>query len=396
MPDFDDIRPYRDDEVEPVIRALLQDREFLHGATLLRLPRRLRFLAASLIPLARRRLRRDIKGIASVAQVQQLMRRYVERLVHGTTAGFSYSGLERLPRGQPFLFIGNHRDIVLDPMLVNYALHSDRRETTRIAVGENLFGKPYADKLMRLNKSFVVRRSYDSPRQASKGRRRLSAYIRHSVEHDRASLWIAQRNGRAKDGNDFTHPGLIKMLALSRPAGEDLSACMRVLCVVPVAVSYEYDPCDASKAQELYFLERDGKYQKAEGEDMDSMTAGIAGSKGRVHVAFGTPLTGVFHTFEETAAAIDRQILSAYVLHPTNFFACRALGRDCPAEPCGPAGLPFRAEALRAEEQEFLARIDAMPGVCRPQALRMYANPLGNRMCLQLGETGVCSDAEYE
>ncbi len=380
MPGFDDIRPYRDEEVGPVIQSLLRDREFLRGAVLLRLPKRLRFLAAALTPVARWRLGRELTGISTVVQVQRLMRRYVKRLVESTTDGFSCSGLEHLPRDRPFLFIGNHRDIVVDPMLVNYALHIDGRETTRIAVGENLFGKPYADKLMRLNKSFVVRRHYANARDASEGRRLLSNYIRHSLEQDQVPLWIAQRNGRAKDGNDFTHPGLIKMLCLSKSPEESLGDCLQVLGVVPVSVSYEYDPCDERKARELYFQEKEGAYHKEPGEDMDSMMAGIAGRKGRVHVAFSSPLPGDFKTPEEVVAAIDRYILSSYLLYPTNFFACRALQEDFPAEPCGPEGHPFQADALREEEAFFLARIRAMPEAYRSYVLDMYANPLRNRV----------------
>jgi len=387
MQNFDAIRPYRDEEVGPVIQSLLQDREFLHGAVLLRLPKRLRFLSAALIPVARWLLGREVAGINNVADVQRLMRHYVKRLVQKTTSNFTYSGLEKLPRDRPFLFVGNHRDIVLDPMLVNYALYIDRRETTRIAVGENLFGKAFADKLMRLNKSFVVRRHYASARDARDGRRLLSSYIRHSLEQDQVPLWIAQRNGRAKDGNDFTHPGLIKMLCLSKTSGESLGDCIQVLGVVPVTVSYEYDPCDERKARELYFQEKDGQYHKEPGEDMDSIAAGLAGRKGRVHVAFSTPLEGDFNTAEEVAAAIDRRILSDCLLYPTNFFACRALQEDCPAEPCGPEGHPFQAEALREEEASFLTHIGAMPEAHRPYVLNMYANPLRNRVRMRLDAT---------
>src|SRR5690606_32442570 len=146
----------------------------------------------------------------SVADLQHIVKKYMDRMIEGTTDQFTVSGLAELPSGRPWLFMSNHRDIALDPAFLSYALYHNGHETVRIAIGDNLLSKPFAVDLMRLNKSFMVRRSAKGPRAMVAAYKTLSAYIRHSLEVDGSPIWIAQREGRAKDGIDRTEPAVIK------------------------------------------------------------------------------------------------------------------------------------------------------------------------------------------
>src|SRR5690606_21699899 len=296
------------------------------------------------------------------------------------TDQFTVSGLDQLGEQQPWLFMSNHRDIALDPAFVNYALYHNGHETVRIAIGDNLLSKPFAADLMRLNKSFIVKRSTKGPRQMLAAYKQLSSYIRHSIEVDRNPIWIAQREGRAKDGLDRTEPAIIKMLTISLGKQESFSALINQLHIVPVAICYELDPCDAAKAKELYERDTQGEYQKGEHEDLRSIGLGISGEKGDVHVSFGTPLSGEFASPDAVAEAVDAQIIDRYVLHPTNFFAYQMLYGNTPDLPCGALAEKFDAGAWVAIGVKFRARIDAMPAEHRPYALGIYANPIVSKL----------------
>jgi hypothetical protein len=209
----------------------------------------------------------------------------------------------------------------------------------------------------------------------------LSAYIRHSIEVDNNSIWIAQREGRAKDGLDRTEPAIIKMLTIAQDkATESFSDFVACLDIVPVAISYEYDPCDGMKARELFEKSAQGSYQKAEHEDLKSIALGISGRKGNVHVSFGGLIGGEFSGPDAVAAAIDRQIIDLYTLHPTNFFAYRRLHGSYPQLPCGVARTTFNAQDHAQVERDFAQRIDALPEAHRPYALAIYANPIASKL----------------
>jgi hypothetical protein len=380
---FADIRPYRDDEVRAVLGRLLVDREFLATIARLRLP-----CMNSLLPglsrwLVRQVLSRELRGVDAVEPLQRVVKKYMDRMIEETTDRFSVSGLERLSPEQPWLFISNHRDIALDPAFLSYALYHNGHETVRIAIGDNLLSKPFAADLMRLNKSFIVKRSAKGPRAMLAAYKQLSGYIRHSIEVDRNPIWIAQREGRAKDGLDRTEPAIIKMLTMAQDKrAESFSDYVRRLHIVPVAISYEFDPCDGAKAQELCVRATTGSYEKAEHEDLRSIGLGIAGAKGDVHVSFGEPLTGEFADADAVAAEIDRQVIERYVLHPTNFFAYRALHGGFPDLPCGAEGMPFVAEQHRDIERRFDERMATLSEAHRPYALAIYANPIVSKLAL--------------
>lgn len=387
MDQFADIRPYRDDEVRPVLARLLRDDEFIQTLARMRLPRLTALLPGLIRPLARWQLGRELRDVDSVYSLQTVIKHYMDRMIESTTDRFTVSGLSSLPPGKPYLFMSNHRDIALDPAFVNYALYHNGHETVRIAIGDNLLSKPFAADLMRLNKSFIVKRSAKGPRQMLAAYKELSAYIRHSIEVDRNPIWIAQREGRAKDGLDETEPAIIKMLAMAQEKSrESFSEFINNLFIVPVAISYEYDPCDGAKARELYGRSTQGSYQKAEHEDLRSIALGISGTKGDVHVAFGTPLAGEFQTPEQVAAEVDRQIIGNYVLHPTNFIAYHWLHGHYPDLPCGAEGEHFRADEHASVTEQLRQRIEALPAEHRTYALDIYANPVASKLRLLASE----------
>ncbi len=377
MDEFSDIRPYNDEEVPGVLARLLNDPELLAAICRLRFKGWATWLGLPLRWLVKRALKRELRGVNDVAALQGIIEGYMSRMIEDTTSGFSVSGLDNLTEGGPYLFMSNHRDITLDPAFTNYALFHNGFDTVRIAIGDNLLTKPYVSDLMRLNKSFIVRRSAKGPREMLKAYKTLSAYIRHSIQVDKANIWIAQREGRAKDGIDRTEPAIIKMLSMSLDRKtESFSDFIRALRIVPVSISYELDPCDALKAAELEERQRTGQYQKSEHEDVASIAAGISGNKGLVHVAFGRPLSDDYDNPEQVAAALDQQIIANYQLHATNAYAWRMLhGEDAPMD--------VAQVSARCKQPQFEERIAALPVAHRPHALAIYANAIASKLILK-------------
>ena len=378
---FADIRPYHDAEVQPVLKRLLQDHEFLESLAKLRLPKLTAQFPVVVRGAVRWLLRYELRSVTDVYSLQAVIKKYMDRMIESSTDQLTISGLDKLSSNQPYLFMSNHRDIALDPAFVSYALYHNDHDTVRIAIGDNLLSKPFVADLMRLNKSFIVKRSAKGPRQMLAAYKNLSAYIRSSIDSDGSSIWIAQREGRAKDGIDRTEPAIIKMLTMAQDKGsETFSDFVNRLRIVPLAISYEYDPCDGAKARELYEKATLGSYKKGEHEDLKSIALGISGTKGDVHVSFGTPLAGDFASPDAVAAAVDQQIVKSYVLHPTNFFAYKRLHGDYPALPCGAAHEPFDEAQHANIKAIFEQRMAAMPEPHRPYALAIYANPIVSKL----------------
>lgn len=380
MTDFDDIRPYHDDEVRPVLDRILNDPELADAVAKLKFPRLAGPLGFILRPLVKRVMSRQLASVDSVDKFQQVVEKYMRHMIETTTTRLTSSGLDRLDHNGAYLFISNHRDIAMDPAFVNWSIYHAGFKTLRIAIGDNLLIKPYVSDLMRLNKSFIVNRSAKAPREKLKAAKKLSAYIHHSLTEDRANIWIAQREGRAKDGNDLTNSAVIGMLTLNRPKTEDFSQYVRSLNIVPVSISYGQDPCDAAKAHELYAQRTTGRYEKGDQEDVQSIAKGIAGQKGHVHVAFGEPLSGYYADTDAVAAEIDRQIWSQYVLHPSNCFAFDAQGEEARSLPYSDKSLPFEPGNLREERAAFDLHVSAVPSEYRDIVLEMYANPVRNKL----------------
>lgn len=383
MDQFADIRPYHDSEVPAVLERLLAEDEFISAISSLKLKSRAKFFSVFLIPLVRWILKRELRNVTTVRSLQDIVKKYMDRMIEDSTSRFTVSGLDELDPDKPYLFMSNHRDIALDPAFLSYALYHNGHDTVRIAIGDNLLTKPFISDLMRVNKSFIVQRSAKGPRQIFAAYKKLSGYIKHSIEEDGSPIWIAQREGRAKDGNDRTEPAIIKMLAMSQQKQlESFSQYINKLHIVPVAISYELDPCDGAKAGELYEKATHGKYEKAEHEDAESISLGITGDKGHVHVSFGTPLSGDFENAEQVAAAVDQQVVSNYVLHPSNFFAYKMLHGSYPDGVYSQSNTVFSIQGLEQRERDFKARIDALPTEHRGYVLGIYANTIDQKNAL--------------
>lgn len=372
---FDTIRPYRDNEVPTVLARVLADDEFITALIRFRFSWLPSAVVPCMRPLVRWFLRRQVHQVCDIKSFQSVIAGYMQHMIDSTTTGITVSGLEKLDARKAYLFVSNHRDIAMDPAFVNWVLWCNGIDTVRIAIGDNLLTKPFASDLMRLNKSFLVRRGETAPKKIYTALKQLSAYIYHSIVEEKASIWIAQREGRAKDGCDSTEEAIIKMFAMSKSKEQSLSDFIQSLNIVPVAISYEWDPCDVAKARELYHKAEHGSYQKDTHEDVQSIAIGITGSKGRVHVSFGDVLQGDYADTESVAAEIDRQILTNYVCFPSNYLAAEQLGWQV----AGQCDFPARAyvkDALSAETILFEQRLMQCSVEYRDFWLAMYANPL--------------------
>lgn len=371
MDQFQDIRPYHDDEVRPVIDTLLSNSEFVSSIASFALPKLYRWLPPVARALTSRKLAGQLAGVDTVKSMQSVIAAYMDQMIEKTTSKLTHSGIENLSREKSYLFVSNHRDIAMDPAFVNYMLYHAGFNTMYIAIGDNLLKRPFVSDLMRLNKSFIVKRSLKG-RDLLKSSKQLSAYIHHLVEN-KHNVWIAQREGRAKDGVDRTDTVLLKMLSMARRE-LGLKESLGALHIVPVAISYEFDPCDTLKADELYQKQELGTYSKDEKSDINSIVTGMIGFKGHVHVAFGEEIRLDNDDADAAAALVDQQIVSNYLLQPSNYFALEKLRESDPdfAQGIAPSVQPLAQESVAQMQQ----RLDAAPANIRPYLLRMYANPV--------------------
>ena len=377
MDKFKDIRPYQDQEIREVLDRLLLNPEFLDSIARFYSPTLTRFFPARMAAAASKKLSEQLAEVHDVKSMQDVIAIYMDKMIHDTTTGLSNSGLDALPDDRNYLFISNHRDIAMDPAFVNYMLYHADYETLQIAIGDNLLKKPFVTDLMRLNKSFIVRRSLKG-RELLQALSLLSQYIHFSVGNNE-NVWIAQREGRAKDGIDKTDPALLKMLAMGRldlSLGESLSE----LHIVPVAISYEYDACDELKAEELYSIESRGSFTKTEKSDIQSIVAGMIGFKGKVHVAFGKELKLATDDPDEIAAMIDAQILENYAVSDTNFLALERLRQDGLAPLHLLGDVIERQEITKQSRKRFEKRLKAIDSKLHRHILFGYANPLINKL----------------
>lgn len=369
---FDEIRPYYDHEVRPTLDRVLNDREMITAVTRFRFPLLTSVIPFILKPLVRRFLRKETLGVVDVSTFQDVVKKYMDRMIARTTTQLTHTGMEKLDKQQSYLFISNHRDIAMDPAFVNLLLYQQGLGTVRIAIGDNLLTKPYASDLMRMNKSFLVNRSETAPKKLLVALKKLSAYIHYSLTVEKSNLWIAQREGRAKDGLDRTEPAIIKMITLAKPKDTSFADYIRSLHIVPVAISYEWDPCDIAKANELHAKRALGSYQKGEHEDVQSIAKGISGFKGNVHVAFGDVLAGDYADAEEVAAELDRQILKNYRLHASNYAAQAMM----PDDHLQLLSRNLIIKDLDEKRPLFEKRVQQCPPECRDILVAMYANPV--------------------
>ena len=367
---FADIRPFSNAEAPGVLQRLKHDRELIETIAMWRFSMWLRIWRGAALLMAGVWLRVAARRLSTVEDLQNLIAPNLARMIKKTSR-FSVSGVDMLDFGKPRVFLSNHRDIVMDPAYANYALHRTGAKTLAVAIGDNLLSKPWVADLMRLNKSFVVKRNVNGPRALLAATKCLAGYIRNAVSHDGQPVWIAHREGRAKDGRDVTEPAVIKMLTLSRDRGESPETVLSELGIVPLIISYELDPCDALKAAELTAGEG---YVKAEFEDVASIAKGITGDKGCVHLHFGEPLESGLDV-SAVVAAIDEQMVRHYRLYPTNVWAWERLsGKAIPDH------LDIHPGSI--SRQSFDTRIAAVPEAHRQRLLTMYANPVSRVLAL--------------
>ena len=372
---FFDIRPYRDDEVPQVIARLRADYHLADNLAKLRLPKLYRLMPFFGRFLIRQWLTWKLRGVSTIAQFQALIEPQLHLQI-SATADFSSSGLEKLKADESYLFISNHRDIAMDPAFTNYALYNGGYRTVAIAIGDNLLREPWVADLMRLNKSFIVKRNISGPRELLAASRQLAGFIRQQITQNIDSVWIAQREGRAKDGVDATEPAVIKMLSLGHDKkSESLSDALNALKIVPLAIAYELDPCDGAKAAELA---GGASYRKADDEDVRSIGLGIAGQKGRVHLAFGQPISGTELDVSSVVDVINQHMIQHYRLFDINLWAWQLLedSRDIP---------PLTIHPGTITRQAFEVRLMSLPEAHRPLALAMYANPLRRALAARQG-----------
>ncbi|MBO6558131.1 MAG: 1-acyl-sn-glycerol-3-phosphate acyltransferase [Pseudomonadales bacterium] len=374
MSDFEDIRPYHDHEVSGALEQLAVDPELIDFLSGWLAPRTYRIFPGLLRSGLSWYLKRSIRGVNDIAGFQNVVAAYALKLVREGTTEFSYEGFDRLVPGKAYLFISNHRDIAGDSMLLDYALYLNDLHTVRIAIGDNLVQREFATSLMRLNKGFFIKRSAGGPRKAYAALLQSSQYIKHSIETGN-SIWIAQSEGRSKDGLDVTDPAIIKMFVLA-DRKKPLAEAIRDLNIVPLSISYEFDPCDVLKATEVGRIAKEGGYEKPPGEDLLSLVRGLSGKKGRVILRLGEELNGDFETPEEVAAEVDRQIIGNLELFPVNHWAL--------------AKLQGEGETVVSKQDalELTQRLKTCPPEYRSFWLQMYANPVLNRARI-LGEASV-------
>lgn len=379
--EYDSIRPYLDEEVSAVVAQLVDQPELRH------------VLSALLSEEETTALIQQLKGIHSVDDFKQrISYPLVVQLAKRTTFSVSLSGASRLGGDLPTTFITNHRDIILDSAFLNLVMRERNYLMPRIAIGDNLFGRPWIEAVVKLNDSFVVRRSLPI-RQMLLAAQALSAFIDQSIQQDHKSVWIAQREGRAKDNSDKTQPSVLKMIASSQ-SSDPLTQLMRVN-IAPTTISYEYDPCDILKACELLWRKHhpEEQYVKGPEEDLINMKTGLLGYKGRVHFAIGKRLNELItpeleaelralpkqQLYPRLAELIDTELHSNYRFYPINYIAYDLL-HPHKAHPKELYSEADKEKALRyIEEQIAKAPTDTYSAdELRTQLLQMYAQPLCN------------------
>ena len=315
--DFDDIRPYYEEEIPAAMQRLTDSDAFP-------------LLASYVYPgVPLEEVRQRVRGFKTVREFQSdTMYKVNEQVIERSITAFSGSGLEHLDPHKHYLYVSNHRDIMLDASLLQYFLLKNGFDTSEITFGANLMTSPTVIDIGKSNKMFRVERPGGDIKAFYRASLHLSEYIRYVIKEKGQSVWIAQRNGRTKDGRDATDQGIIKMFCMSEQ--RDKIKALAELNIVPIAVSYEWEPCDILKVLELYQSQYT-RYVKKPGEDLNSILTGILQPKGRVHFELTEPLTAEeLSAFEsmtnneyhkEVARLIDKKINKAYRLWPNNYIA---------------------------------------------------------------------------
>lgn len=377
-PLFDSIRPYLDSEVPAALRSLAQDPEFAPILTALT-----REMPSGSDPNA---LLSSIDSVRAFKSHVVLL--VMHKLTERTTFSLTSSGKSGLDKSIKHLFISNHRDIILDSAFLNVITYETMGMLPRIAIGDNLLIRPWIRTLVRLCDAFIVKRA-PSVREMLQESHTLSSYIRHTITSGEENVWIAQREGRAKDSDDRTQPALLKMLAMSAPKG-DASEALSALNIVPLAISYEYDPCDYLKAKEMLQKRLNPEHKKSQADDYQNMQEGLTGYKGRVHFAFAPQLgdlspilrdcPGKQEQWERIAAVIDESIHRHYRFYPGNYVAYDMLHGVKRFSEMYSAGEKSKFSDYLQSRLDLIEMEGKDEAFLREQILKMYANPLINNL----------------
>ncbi len=369
--DFEDIRPYNDEEINPALIRITAVPEF---------GKILEFLFPD---KDKGQILHNLSQTHTALDFQKtFMHPLVNSIVSRTSKGLTTSGFDKLDPGSPYLFVANHRDIVLDSAMLQVVLLDHGHNTSEITFGSNLMTNQFIIDLGKVNRMFKVYRG-GNRMELFRNSQLLSAYIRYTITRKHTSAWIAQRNGRTKDGNDKTETGLLKMFNISGSC--DFRESFSELNIVPLAVSYEYEPCCAYKVKELMAGLKGIPYQKQPQEDLMSIISGITQFKGRIHLSAGTPvnlllsetdpLQNLNDKINKLASLIDSMVYSNYRLWPTNYIAFDLLHH----------GKQNSSHYSHAELEEFNAYIKRELSIFsgdislqKELLLKIYANPLIN------------------
>ena len=365
---FSSIKPYSDHEVNEVLNSIIKKDSFIN-ALLSQQNLITRFIPFSKFFL-KKYLLRLIKDINSIDAYQLLYEKLIKDIISNKINNFQLSGLDNIDPKQNYLFISNHRDITLDPALLNYAIFQHGHKTFNIAIGDNLIKDSWVSDLMRLNKSFIIKRSGSSKKEIYKSLKLASEFIGYKILNSDESVWIAQRQGRAKDGIDATDSSILKMIYLSAKNDMSIGEYFNKLKIVPVSLSYEIDPNDISKANELSITNSNGHYKKSKNEDFFSIYNGIFGNKGNVSLKICKPINLDKNiNFESIAKIIDKEIISGYKLHLTNYAAAILLSIEFDKN-------DLSEEELTIAVNEMTDKVSKLSDGVKKNLLLQYANPI--------------------
>ncbi len=372
--EFDEIRPYHDEELPQIFEELIADPAF-------------RQVVATVVPgVPFEMLAQKMRTCKTKLEFQKAFcYDLLWKLAKETTDGLTLDHSALPDKKAAYTYISNHRDIILDSGFLSILLVDQGMDTVEIAIGDNLLVYPWIKKFVRVNKSFIVQRAL-TMRQMLESSARMSRYMHYTIGEKKQSIWIAQREGRAKDSNDRTQDSVLKMLAMG---GEgDVVDRLMELNIAPLAISYEYDPCDFLKAQEFQLKRDNPAYKKTTADDLRNMQIGLFGYKGRVHFQTAPCINDELlqtdrslpkqELFASLSALIDKRIHANYRMYPNNYVAYDLLSED---NACSGHYTEEDKQRFIAYLNQQLERIDIsgkdVPFL-REKLLSMYANPLKN------------------
>lgn len=368
---FDEIRPFYDEEVNNALASIIDD------------PMMAAIMSFTFPKMSKEEWQAVLRNIQSIQEFQgQIVAQSLKRILEESSEGLTSSGFEKLDKNKAYLYISNHRDIILDTSLLNLTLFNHGKILTASAIGDNLVRKSFLYTLARINRNFLVRRGLP-PRELLQSSRLMSEYICELLTKENRSVWLAQREGRTKDGLDLTHPGVLKMLSIPASNG-NIADYFRELNIVPISISYEYDPTDSLKIPELLANLKNEKYIKGENEDFNSLYNGLIGQKKHIHIHVGNPLNEELDIIAEIAnpnqqiktlaQLIDRQIVGNYKLWASNYIAYDLLHHTD----------QYAAHYTSEEKNNFEERMNQRINSNDPQSLErflsMYANPVNHKI----------------